>query len=62
MSDTTAVNTGKKVAGVNKRLADFYKLRHDRNIYSLECLFHLNKFTVLAPLQKLKAKRKDREL
>ena len=41
MSDTTALNTG-KISGVNKRLADFYKLYHDRNIHSLECLFHVN--------------------
>ena len=41
MSDTTSLNTG-KVSGVNKRLTDFYKKYHGRNIHSLECLFHVN--------------------
>ena len=40
MSDTTFSNTG-KISGLNKRLAYFYKLHHDRNIPSLECLFHV---------------------
>ena len=40
-SDTTALNTG-EMSGVNKRLADFYKLHHDRDIHSLERLFHVN--------------------
>ena len=57
MSDTTSLNTG-KVSGVNKRLTDFYKKYHGRNIHSLECLFHVNKIYLSHIIEKLKAKRK----
>ena len=33
MSDTTSLNTG-KTSGVNKRLTDFYKKYHGRNMHS----------------------------
>ena len=61
MSDTRALNTG-KMSGVNKRLVDFYKLHHDRNIHSLECLFHVNEIYFTHAIAKIEAKRKDQEL
>ena len=57
MPDTTALNTG-KMAGVNKRLADFYKLHHDRNIHSLECLFDVNEIYFTHAIAKVEGKKK----
>ena len=57
MSDTTALNTG-KMSGVNKRLADFYKLHYDRNIHSLECLFYVNKIYFTQAIAKIEGKKK----
>ena len=61
MSDTTTLNTG-KMSGVNKRLADFYKLHHDRNIHLLECSFHVNKIYFTHAIAKNEGKKKDQEL
>ena len=58
---TTALNTG-KMSGVNKRLADFYKLRHNRNVHSLECLFHVNEIYFTHAIAKIEGKKKDQEL
>ena len=41
MADTTAINTGKK-SGVNKRLQDYIMEKVGHDIYTLECLFHVN--------------------
>ena len=41
MSDTTALNTGKK-NGINKRLVDFFLEHCGRTIHTLESLFHVN--------------------
>ena len=60
-SYTTALSTG-KTCGINKRLADFYKLHHDRSIHSLGCLFHVNKIYFTHAIAKIKVKRKDQEL
>ena len=57
MSDTTTLNTG-KMSGVNKRLADFYKLHHNRNIYSRECLFHVNEIYFTHAIPKIEGKKK----
>ena len=57
MSDTTALNTG-KMSRVNKRLADFYKLHHDRYIHSLACLFHLNEVYFTHAIAKIESKKK----
>ena len=57
MSDTTTLNTG-KMSGGNKRLADFYKLYHDCNIPSLECLFHVNKIYYTHAIAKIEGKKK----
>ena len=57
VSDTTALYSG-KMSGVNKRLADFYKLHHDRNIYSLECLFHVNEIYFTRGIAKIEDKNK----
>ena len=57
MSDTTALNKG-KMSGVNKRLADFYKLHHDRSIHSLECLFHVNEIYFIHAIAKIEGKKK----
>ena len=56
-SDTTALNTG-KMSCVYKRLADFYKLRHDRDIHSLECLFHVNEIYFTHAIAKIEGKKK----
>ena len=61
MSDTTALNTG-KMSGVNKRMVDFYKLHHDRNIYLLQCLFHENEIYFTHAIAKIESKKKDQEL
>ena len=60
MSDTTALNTG-KMPSVYKRLADFYKLHHDRNIYSLKCLFHVNEIYFTHAIAKIGNKKKGPE-
>ena len=57
MSDTTALNTG-KMSGANKWLADFYKLHHDRNIYSRECLFHVNEIYFTHAIAKIEGQKK----
>ena len=57
ISDTTALNTG-KMCGVNKRLANFYKLHHDRDIHSLECLFHVNEIYFTHAIAKIEGKKK----
>ena len=57
ISDTRALNTG-KMFDVNKRLADFYKLHHDRNIHSLECLFHVNEIYFTHAIAKIEGKKK----
>ena len=57
MLDTTALNTA-KMFGVNKPLTDFYKLHHDCNILSLECLFHVNKIYFTHAIRKIKGKKK----
>ena len=41
MTDTTAINTGKK-SGVNKRLQDYIMENVGHDIHTLECLFHVN--------------------
>ena len=41
MADTTAINTGKK-SGVNKRLQVYIMENVGHDIYTLECLFHVN--------------------
>ena len=41
MSDTTALNTGKK-SDINKRLVDFYRHHYVREVHSLEYLFLIN--------------------
>ena len=46
------------MSGVNKRLADFYKLHHDRNIYSLECLFYVNEIYFTHAIAKIEGKKK----
>ena len=56
MPGTTALNTG-KMAGVNERLADFYRLHHDRNIHSLECLFNVNEIYFTHAIAKIKGKK-----
>ena len=58
MSDTTALNTG-KMSGVNKRLANFYKSHHDRNIHSLECSFRWNEFYFTHAIAKIEGKKKE---
>ena len=55
-SDNTALNTG-KMSGVNKRLADFHKLHHDRNIHLLECLFHVYKIYFTHAIAKIEGKK-----
>ena len=57
MSDTTALNTG-KISGVNKRLTEFYKFHHRRNIHSLECLFHVNEIYLTHVIAKIEGKKK----
>ena len=57
MSDTTALNTS-KISGVNKRLANFYKLYYDRNIHLLECLFHVNEIYFTHAIAKIEGKKK----
>ena len=57
MLDTRALNTG-KMSEVNKRLADFYKLHHDHNIHSLECLFHVNEIYFTHAITKTEGKKK----
>ena len=57
MSDTTSLNTG-KVSGVNKRLTDFHKKYHGRNIHSLECLFHVNEIYLSHIIAKIEGKKK----
>ena len=57
MSDTTALNTG-KIFGVNKRLTDFYKLHHDCNIHSLDCLFQVNEIYFTHAIAKIEGKKK----
>ena len=49
------------MSGVNKRLADFYKLHHDRNIHSLERLFHVNEIHFANAIAKIEGK-KNQEL
>ena len=57
MSDTTSLNTG-KVSGVDKRLTDFYKKYHGRNIHSLECLFHVNEIYLSHIIAKIEGAKK----
>ena len=57
MSDTTSLNTG-KMSGVSKRLTDFYKKHHGRNIYSLECLFHVNEIYLKHIIAKIEGEKK----
>ena len=57
MLNTMALNTG-KMSGVNKRLADFYKLHRDRNIHSLVCLFHVNGICFTHAIAKIEGKKK----
>ena len=59
MSNTTALHTG-KISGVNKRLTDFYKSRHHRNIHLLECLFYVNEIYLTHIIAKIEGK-KDQE-
>ena len=56
-SDTTALNTG-EMSGVNKRVANFYKLHHDCDIHSLECLFHVNEIYFTHAIAKIEGKKK----
>ena len=58
LSDTTALNTG-KMSGVNKRVADCYKLHHDRSIHSMECLFHVNEIYCTHAIAKIEGKKKE---
>ena len=53
----TALNTD-KISCVNKRLADFYKLHHDRYIHSLECLFRVNEIYFTHAIPKIEGKKK----
>ena len=46
------------MSSVNKRLADFYNLHHDRNIHSLECLFQVNKIYFTHAIAKIEGKKK----
>ena len=57
MSDTAALNTC-KMSGVNKRLTDFHKLHHNRDIYSLECMFHVNEIYFTDAIEKIEGKKK----
>ena len=57
MSATTSLNTG-KVSSVNKRLIDFYKKYHGRNIYALECLFHASEIYSSHIIAKIEGKKK----
>ena len=41
MAHTTSLNSG-EIGGINKRLADYFKLVVGRDIYTLECMFHVN--------------------
>ena len=57
MSDTMALNTG-KMSGVNKQLADFYKLHYDCNIHSLACVFQVNEIYFTYTIAKIEGKKK----
>ena len=57
MSDTTALNTGKK-SGINKRLVDFYKDKFNRGVHALECLFHVNEIYLSHIISKIEGKKK----
>ena len=57
MSDTMALNTG-KMSGVNKQLADFYKLHYDCSIHSLACLFQVNEIYFTHTIAKIEGKKK----
>ena len=57
MSDTTALNTGKKT-GINKRLANFYKKHSSHGIHSLECLFHVNELYLTHAISTIEGKTK----
>ena len=57
MSDTTALNTGKK-SGINKHFDVFYRNHHYRGAYSLKCLLHVNKIYFTHVIAKVKGKTK----
>jgi len=57
MSDTTALNTGKKT-GVNKRLVDFCKQTYGHEVHTLECLFHVNEIYLTHVISKVEGKKK----
>ena len=56
MSDTTALNTGKK-SGINKRLLDFFYEHCGRPIHTSECLFHVNEIYMSHVIAKIEGEK-----
>ena len=57
MSDTCRVNTGQKT-GINKRLQDYIAENFKHDIYSLECMFHINEIYLSHVIDEVEGKSK----
>ena len=47
------------IKDIGSKTCGFYKLHHDRNIHSLECLFHVNKIYFTHAIAKIEGEKKE---